>query len=81
MGFASNLAGSLPSISSFSNLGSMMGRPTRSACQLRSTLEQMGRVVIRRTTKFGDPSLVLSAGEEVEEQVVREFVEEEVSSA
>ena len=77
MGFASNLAGSLPSISSFNNLGSMMGRPTISAYQPGSALEQMGQGGIRRTAELGDPSFVLSVDEE---QVVREFVEEEVSS-
>ena len=42
----------------------------------------MGQGGIRCTTELGGASLVLSAGEEeVEEQVVREFVEEEVSSA
>ena len=77
MGFASSLAGSLPSISSFNNLGSIMGRPTISAYQPRSTLERMGQGGIRRTAELGDRSFVLSVDEE---QVVREFVEEEVSS-
>ena len=54
-----------------------MGRPTISAYQLGSTLEQMGQGGIRRTAELGDPSFVLSVDEE---QVVREFVEEEVSS-
>lgn len=76
MGFASNAAGSLPSISSFNSLGSMIGRPTRSACRLRSTRcpEQMEEVEC--TVKLGRGSLVHSAGEEVEEEVVRVFVED-----
>ena len=70
MGFASNAVGSLPSISSFNNLGSMMGRPTRSACQLRSPCCPRTNGGIKRTLEIGHVSLVLSAGEEVEERVV-----------
>lgn len=43
-GFASNALGSRPSMSSFNNLGSIIGRPTISACQPGSTLRTLDRL-------------------------------------
>ena len=80
MGLARSVAGSLPSISSFNNLGSMMGRPTRSACQTGFSALALNKQGSGRTVELGNASPVLSAGEEVDEQVVWVF-REDVSTA